>query len=138
MTGALPDLLKYGIDFNEIERRAIEFVAAVLAHVVLVLFVPRVRQRLEEVLEATGSARVLGWTSVFASEAESELECVGCAELGLDGDGVLPAVAEVILIGELALPAQRLKNCHGLLVDLAFGIFVETHSIASVTDVIGV
>jgi hypothetical protein len=86
--GALPDLLERGIDFDEIERGAIKDVAAVPAHVVLVFFEIGVRQHLEEVLEATGPARVLGRTGVLANKAEGELESVGCAELGLDGDDV--------------------------------------------------
>ncbi len=59
-------------------------------------------------------------------------------ELGFDGDGVLPAVAEIVFLGEASLLAQRLEDRHGLLVDLVLGMFVEAHSLARVADGEGV
>ena len=134
----MSDLLKCGIDLDEVKRGAVEGVATVPAHVVLVLLVRGVLQRLEEVLEATGSAGILGWTGALATETKGELERMGRSELSLDGDGVLPAIAVVILLSELALPSQHLQDGDGLLIDFALGMLVETHPIARITDGKGV
>ena len=81
-------------------------------------FVLGIGQRPEKVLEATGSANVLGRTGIFTGKAKGELESVGCAELGFKDDGVLPAIAEVCVGPLTPKMLIDINNCRVLPFDV--------------------
>jgi hypothetical protein len=84
-----------------------------------------------------GPADVFWRAGIPAIDADGELQPEGRPTQSLNGHLVVPTVAKVVLIGEVAGVRECLENRDAGLIDLIVGIVVTLHAVARITHLKG-
>src|SRR6185437_14052801 len=114
--GSSVEVLKRNVDRDEVERRRVKTRAHPLGELVVVL-VRGVAQCFEKFLVAAGAAAIFGRASVLSVEAYRVFQTARRPHRRFDDDLVIPAVTEVVLVGEALVVADRAQDGYFLLVD---------------------